>query len=90
MRTCWGGRGRGILIPYPCKSKRRSLLSLNVVRALLLKVRGEHAGGGAGGKTCPFLRTFCEKEKKKMFATNFFSYIHVKNKEGITVAEKIQ
>ena len=46
-------------------------------------------GGGAGGKTCPFPRTFCGKEKK-MFATIFFSYIHVKNKEGITVAEKMQ
>ena len=81
-------RREGILIPYPCKPKRRYLLSLNVVRTLPLKVR-EHAGGGAAGKTCPSLRTFCGKEKKR-FATNCFSYIHVKNKEGITVAEKIQ
>ena len=53
-----------------------------------LKVR-EHAEGGAGGKTCPFPRTFCGKEKK-MFATKFCSYIHVRIKEGITVAEKMQ
>ena len=90
MRPCWGGggEGEGVLIPYPCKSKRRYALSLNVVRTLLLKVR-ENAGGGAGGKTCPFPRIFCGKEKK-MLATIFFSYIHVKNKEGITVAEKMQ
>ena len=81
MRTCWGGRGRGILIPYPCKSKRRSLLSLNVVRALLLKVRGEHAGGGAGGKTCPFLRTFCEKEKKKCLPQIFLVTFMLKIKK---------
>ena len=86
MRPCWGGGGG--LIPYPCKSKRRYHLSLNVVRTLLLKVR-EHIGGGAGGKTCLFSRTFWEKEKK-MFATNFCNYVHVKNKEGITVAEKMQ
>ena len=83
-----GGEGEGVLIPYPCKSKRTYPLSLNVVRTLLLKV-GEHAEGGAGGKTCPFQRTFCGKEKK-MFATNFCSYIHVRIKEGITVAEKMQ
>ena len=44
----------GVLIPYPCKSKRRYPLSLNVVRTLLLKFR-EHAGGGATGKTALFV-----------------------------------
>ena len=87
----WGEEGKeegeGVLIPYPCKSKRRYPLSLNVVRTFLVKVR-EHAGGGAGGKTCPFPALFVGK--KKMAATIFFSYIHVKNKEGITVAEKMQ
>ena len=83
-----GGRGKRVLIPYPCKSKRTYPLSLNVVRTLLLKGR-KHAGGGAGGKTCPFPRTFWGKEKK-MFDTNFCSYIHVRIKEGITVAEKMQ
>ena len=42
-----------------------------------------------GEKLAPFRALFVGK-KKKMFATNFFSYIHVKNKEGITVAEKMQ
>ena len=41
-----------------------------------------------GGKLAPLPALFVGK--KKMFATNFFSYIHVKNKEGITVAEKMQ
>ena len=40
-----------------------------------------------GEKLAPFPALFVGK-KNKMFATNFFSYIHVKNKEGITVAEK--
>ena len=81
MRPYWrGGReGEGGLIPYPCKSKRRYPLSLNVVRTLLLKVR-EHAGGGAGGKTCPFPRTFCGKEKK-MFATIFLVTFMLKIKK---------
>ena len=39
-----------------------------------------------GEKLAPFPALFVGK--KKMFAKNFFSYIHVKNKEGITVAEK--
>ena len=56
----------GVLIPYPCKFKRRYPLSLNVVRTLLLKV-GEHAGGGAEGKTCPFPHTFLGKEKKNIY-----------------------
>ena len=41
-----------------------------------------------GEKLAPFPALFVGK--KKMFAKNFFSYIHVKNKEGITVAEKMQ
>jgi len=42
-----------------------------------------------GEKLAAFPAIFMGK-KKKMFATIFFSYIHVKNKEGITVAEKMQ
>ena len=67
MRPCWGvGGGGGGSYPYPCKSKRRyPALSLNVVRTLFLQVR-EHAGGGAGGKTWPFPRFFCGKERKNV------------------------
>ena len=86
----WGeegeGRGRGFL-SLILVNLRGDPLSLNVVRTFLVTVR-EHAGGGAGGKTCPFPALFVGK--KKMVATIFFSYIHVKNKEGITVAEKMQ
>ena len=64
-----GGEGEGVLIRYPCKSKRRYPLSLNVVRTFLVKVR-EHAGGGAGGKTCPFPALFVVK--KKNVCHNFF------------------
>ena len=64
------------------------LLSLNVVRTLLLKVR-EHAGGGAGEKLAPFPALFVGK-KKNCLPQIFFGYIYVKNKEGTTVAEKIQ
>ena len=42
-----------------------------------------------GEKLAPSPALFVGK-KKKMFARNFCSYIHVKNKEGITVAEKMQ
>ena len=42
-----------------------------------------------GEKLAPFRARFVGK-KKKMFATNFCSYIHVRTKEGITVAEKMQ
>ena len=42
-----------------------------------------------GEKLAPSPALFVGK-KKKMFATNFCSYINVKNKEGITVAEKMQ
>ena len=41
-----------------------------------------------GEKLAPFPALFVGK--KKLFATNFFGYVYVKNKEGTTVAEKIQ
>ena len=77
------GRGRGGGGSYP--------LSLNVVRTLLLKVRehGNTLGEVLGEKLAPFPALF-GGNNKKMFATNFFSYIHVKNKEDKTVAEKMQ
>ena len=41
-----------------------------------------------GEKLAPFPALFVEK--KKNVPHKFFSYIHVINKEGITVAEKMQ
>ena len=58
-----GGGGGCLLSPFPCKSKSRYPLSLNVLRKLFVKVR-EHAGEVLGEKIAPFPALFGGKKKR--------------------------
>ena len=71
-------RGRGFLslIPKRCKN-------------VTTKSQGTRRGR-YWGKNLPLSPHFLGEIKKKCLPQIFFSYIHVKNKEGITVAEKMQ